>query len=298
MLYIRSSKRSFRFLFACLLYQLHTKRIKKREHVWVLHADSPEAHYLNLLFGKNLDTQFVYSLTRSCRFIDYGELKRSVFYEATSICNEHRGYILEFTPELYQADEFSFDVIDELLNWPRDLSKIFFDFIYSQPRAKTIQELAAKLGLGNPKELIRLNGARQDLPRKPTVCPFCGSKNIINISQKWLLCERDFIYESPDPLPSWHCQHCGLSIWRNIYPLVKDWEIPKSVKKLLSPKDNRYQIVYLGEYGDYHVYYDAPLRYVGCVGFPVFVLEKDGIARWADVDKELPALMYKFSSKF
>lgn len=65
----------------------------------------------------------------------------------------------------------------------------------------------------------------------------------------------------------------------------------------VATKDNRYQIVYLGEYGDSHVYYYAPLRYVGCVGFPIFVLEKDGIARWADMDKELPALICKFSNK-
>lgn len=297
MLYIRSSKRSFRFIFACLLYLLHTKRLKKNKHVWILHADGPEAHYLNLLFGQNLDDRFVYSLTRSCRFNDYGEFLISVFSKVTHITNEPGGYILEFMPFMYCADEFSFDEIDELLNWPRDLSKIFFDYMYSQPLAQTITELTDNLGFGNSKDLIRLKGARQDLPRKPTVCPFCGSNNLISISKKRLYDEHDFICESLDPLPSWHCLHCGLSIWKNIYPLIKDWQIPKSVKKLLSPKDDSYQIVYLGDYESYHVYYWAPLRYVGCVGLPIFVLEKDGIARWADIDKEFGDLMQKFFKK-
>lgn len=295
MYYIRSSKRSFRFFFACLLYLLHTKQIKKRKPVWHLHADGPEAHYLNLLFGQSLDNRFIYSVMRSCCFVDYGELQRTVFSEVTTIGNEE--YCLEFTPSLYRAEEFSFDVIDELLNWPRDLSKIFFDYMYSQPQVETITELTSNLGFGHSEDFTRLKGARQDLPRKPTVCPFCGSKNIISVSQKWLLGGPDCICESLDPLPSWHCQHCGLSIWKNIYPLIKDWEIPKSVKKLLNPKDESYQIVYLGEYDRHHVYYDAPLRYVGCVGFPIFVLEKDGVARWADRNEEQAALMQKFYTK-
>ena len=68
-------------------------------------------------------------------------------------------------------------------------------------------------------------------------------------------------------------------------------------KKLLNPKDESYQIVYLGEYDRHHVYYYAPLRYVGCVGFPIFVLEKDGVARWADRNEEQAALMQKFYTK-
>ena len=169
--------------------------------------------------------------------------------------------------------------------------------MYSQPRAQTITELADNLGFGDYKDLIRLKGVRQDLPRKPTVCPFCGSKNIISISKNGLYDGYDFIHESLDPIPSWHCQHCGLSIWKNIYPLIKDWQIPKSVKKLLSFKNDSYQIVYLGDYEGYNVYYYAPLKYMGCVGFPIFALEKDGIARQPDRDKELGALMQKFYKK-
>lgn len=65
--------------------------------------------------------------------------------------------------------------------------------------------------------------------------------------------------------------------------------IPNDVKHLMSesPCDGPYTIKLVGEIDGAFVYLQVPKYYQGCVGYPTYVLFKNGTARYATEDETL-----------
>lgn len=223
---VNTRNKSIRFLLACLLYKAKPKR------PWILSVKSIEAHYLKLLYNKEITDRLVhdlFSLTISPLMVDdcchYLHIFDSYSYLGNPILDPQPVKEFEFELNLESLRFISAYDLDLLLGWPRGLAHMFFNYMYSKPLPNSLEDLSAGLGfrkiakheISNPFEI------RFDIPKKPKSCPFCGSKDIgdviVGMPDFSGLKGNELIYGccfDPDcPPPNWHCNHCGLPFWKN-----------------------------------------------------------------------------------
>lgn len=239
-IFIPTKSKSLRFLLACLVRKILTGAIDTERLYWKLDQQGTEAHYLNLLYHQKLSEQLTRKLFQQsvCPLtIDdcqhYERIFSSLNFGVFPFPKEgEKVFYLALDSKFYDQSILLFDKLDYLLGWPRDLANIFFDYIEAHPLEKNLSSLTKKLGFndwgkwgGKPQCGFfddKINYFRLDLERRPIKCPFCGSSDIVDVIAGMpafsVLKGNEFLYGccvDPDcPPPAWHCNHCGLPIWR------------------------------------------------------------------------------------
>lgn len=252
--HVPTTSRSIRFLLACLVRKLEKKGILATELTWELGQHGMEAHYLNLLYNKKLNEPLVRTLFSQsvCPFtVDdcchYEHLFKELSFGGFPFPAEiERTYYLELAHLSFPFHE----KLENILGWPRDLPEIFFNYIETHPFAQSLSELTKALGFnewnkrgGKPHRIKEGKEVffRLDMPHKPKKCPFCHSSEIVNVI--WGMPDfsslkgNEFLYacsiDSESP-PAWHCNHCGLPIWR-----TSDLNIFDEDNQLLKSSNNQ-----------------------------------------------------------
>lgn len=235
---IQTKSKSVRFLLACLIRKILSGEIDPRNLIWDLDQQGREAHYLNLLYHKQLDEPLIetlfkqsfspYMIADCCHYEHIFNSYRYGCY--TSPVNHPRIYELQLNPAFFR-ESAPCTQLDALLGWPQDLAGIFFEYLETQPLPDNLLKLTKDLkfddwGKPGEKPYWRENDGniyffRLDLERRPKRCPFCHSSEIVDVIVGYPVFSRlkgnEYLYgcciEPTCPPPAWHCNHCGLSIW-------------------------------------------------------------------------------------
>lgn len=184
--------------------------------------------YLELLYGKKLSLPLVRNVFRAtvipptyCDAVQWEHFFDSFRQDCEHIPpsnNDRLLFSFEFRSTFLKAiplEKLFYDVIDQLLYWPRGLGKLFFDQ-FSQPTPKSIRQLVERLDIPQTIQLTKRY--------KPVCCPLCGYKPLTEVligmpsseiipemkAGKYILYGCCLDAESLPP--DWKCPHCGLPI--------------------------------------------------------------------------------------
>lgn len=237
---IPTTSKSVRFLLACLIRKLAKWEISWNELSWELDQQGTEAHYLKLLYHKELNESVVRTLFSQsvCPFtIDDCRHYQHIFKELSFgghpfPAEGERTYCLELDSHFLFRGFSLQDRLDDLLGWPRDLAKIFFEYMETHSLPENFSKLTKGLGFkkwgefsGKPYWIDsdkKIHYYRLDLEKKPKRCPFCRSTEVVDVIAGMPafseLKGNEYIYgccvNRDCPPPAWHCNHCGLFIWK------------------------------------------------------------------------------------
>lgn len=165
-----------------------------------------EAHYLNLLYHKQLNeslirTLFAQSVSTFTRIdcCQYEYIFSAFYYGCFPFPAEgERTYFLKLDAEFASKSLLLSDQLDRLLGWPRDLAEIFFNYVETHPFAESLSQLTQGLGFkewnelgGKPSRYIptekmdyrefleKVEYFKLDLPKKPGKCPFVIQQKLL-----------------------------------------------------------------------------------------------------------------------
>lgn len=234
---------SLKFLLATLFYGLHHKKLGDNndgdQFQWTLSNVGREAHYLQLLYGRDVDEALakqLLNITCMPEVVMAATLYGHVFDKLMVPL----GYWKTFDPETSELETlYTFSLnqslyntlrdldtsidLDAFLSWPKGLSSLFFEYLYTQPRSPNLKVLAKKLHFKEflDGELSRKEPITLEIHNKPEVCPFCHSNSVVPVIVGYP--EKDYKPEEVHlygcclvevcPPPEWCCKHCGLPMW-------------------------------------------------------------------------------------
>ena len=243
MLTIGTQNKGLRFLLACLIYKIlrgdfdqdFDEDFDGTPLDWELYENGPEAHYFKMLYQKAFDFHLVKSLfTQTISpFVCDVMVQETIFEQLIYGGGYWNRSSLEPSPNLYELifikdfyklvrQNTTTKDIDEILGWPKDFSSIFFPYMYGQPLQKNVLSLGEALGFKDWVDGRMPESKQLSLTRKPRECPFCHSKQMLDV-----LVGIPAIRIDPDkhyvhgccimgvnPPPDWYCKHCHLPIWK------------------------------------------------------------------------------------
>lgn len=238
MLNIVTENKGIRFLLSCLLYKIlrgdfdrdFDEDFERPPLDWELAEDGPEAHYLKLLYKRKLDFSLVKSLfTQTVRPHVCDVMMEDTIFERLIYGGFRDQSSLELYELIMRSDFFkqarqiiTIEELDRILGWPKDLASLFFSHMYSKPLEKSVETLGKALGFEDWAEGVKPESKRISLSKKPIKCPFCHSKQVLDVLVGMPAYRPDpnkyyvygcCIYEECPP-PNWYCNHCHLPIWK------------------------------------------------------------------------------------
>ncbi|MDM8088031.1 hypothetical protein QUV44_07475 [Parasutterella secunda] len=254
MLYLVTENKGIRFLLSCLLFKIwrgdfdkdFDESFESTPLDWELTEDGPEARYLKLLYKRTLDFHLVKSLFTQtvkppvCDVIMEDTIFERLVYGGFHLRPSPALYELIFRKDFYDCVRHTITIedLDEILGWPKDLASVFFPFMYGEPLKKSVKSLGKALGFEDWEEGFRPESKQISLPKKPRECPFCHSKQVLDVLVGFPAFRPDLkkyhLYGCCTfdgyPPPDWYCKYCGLSIWKTSNLNGKDFEVSANKK--------------------------------------------------------------------
>lgn len=235
MLNIVTKNKGIRFLLSCLLFRIwrgdFDESFEKTPLDLELSEDGPEAHYLKILYKRRLDFHLVKSLfTQTVSPLVCDVMMEDTIFERLI----YGGFRYHPSPEVYELiirndfykevrQSITIEELDRILGWPKDLASLFFPHMYGKPLEKSVRTLGNSLGFGDWVDGEKPESKRISLIKKPRECPFCHSKQVLDVLVGMPAFKPDLdkyhvygccLFEGYPP-PDWYCKHCHLPIWKD-----------------------------------------------------------------------------------
>lgn len=245
MLNIGTENKGIRFLLSCLLFRIwrgdfdkdFDESFEKTPLDWELSEDGPEAHYLKILYKRRLDFHLVKSLFTQtvsphvCDVMMEDTIFERLIYGGFRYYPSPEVYELIIRKDFYQEvrQTITIEELDRILGWPKDLASLLFPYMYGKPLRKSVKTLGKSLGFEKWVEDVKPESKRISLTKKPRECPFCHSKQILDVLVGMPAFRPDpdkyyvygcCIFEGCPP-PVWYCKHCHLPIWKEVLNKTK-----------------------------------------------------------------------------
>ena len=236
---IPTTSKSVKFLLACLIRKIIKGGIDPERPVWDLDQRGVEANYLKLLYNKKVDNSLINLLftqtfypfvVNDCR--NFEHIFNCYRYGGYPFPSEGEKIYWLTLSDYFYKEALAYTQLDYLLGWPGDFAEIFFEYMETHPHTDNFSKLTKDLGFdawgkaSGKHHWVDSNNKihyyKLDLERKPKRCPFCHSTELVDVIVGMPdfseLKGNEFFYgcciDGLCPPPAWHCNHCGLFIWK------------------------------------------------------------------------------------